>query len=100
MRERVKELWKRCFNDSKEFIELYFRLRYNNEVNLAIESGEEVIAALQMIPYPMTYAGSIVSSSYISGACTHPDFRNRGVMRGIGTLRKVSRRPFPVGATP
>ena len=83
MRERVKELWKRCFNDSKEFIELYFRLRYNNEVNLAIESGEEVIAALQMIPYPMTYAGSIVSSSYISGACTHPDFRNRGVMHEL-----------------
>lgn len=47
-------------------------LRYNNEVNLAIQSGEEVIAALQMLPYPMTFCNKIVPTSYISGACTHP----------------------------
>ncbi len=92
MREKVKELWERCFNDSKEFTDLYFRLRYNNEVNLAIESGEELIAALQMIPYPMTYAGSIVATSYISGACTHPDYRNRGVMHEL--LRQAFGRMF------
>ncbi len=83
MREKVKKLWERCFNDSKEFTELYFRLRYNNEVNIVIESGDKVIAALQMLPYPMTFAGNIVSTSYISGACTHPDFRNRGVMHEL-----------------
>ena len=55
IREQVKSLWKLCFDDSEAFIELYFRLRYNNEVNLAIQSGEEVIAALQMLPYPMTF---------------------------------------------
>lgn len=49
IREQVKSLWKLCFDDSEAFIELYFRLRYNNEVNLAIQSGEEVIAALQML---------------------------------------------------
>ena len=54
MREKVKKLWKLCFNDSEEFTELYFRLRYNNDINIAIQSGEEVIAALQMLPYPMT----------------------------------------------
>lgn len=55
MREQVKKLWKLCFNDSDEFTEMYFRLRYNNEVNIAIQSGEEVIAALQILPYPMTF---------------------------------------------
>lgn len=83
MREKVKRLWKLCFDDSKEFIELYFRLRYNAKVNVAIESGDEVIAALQMLPYPMTFCGNNVSTSYISGACTHPDYRNRGVMREL-----------------
>lgn len=57
MREQVKKLWKLCFNDSDEFTEMYFRLRYNNEVNIAIQSGEEVIAALQILPYPMTSEG-------------------------------------------
>lgn len=72
MREQVKKLWKLCFNDSDEFTEMYFRLRYNNEVNIAIQSGEEVIAALQILPYPMTFGGKEISTGYVSGACTHP----------------------------
>ena len=77
IREKVKNLWKLCFNDSEEFTELYFRLRYNNDINIAIQSGEEVIAALQMLPYPMTFEGEDIHTAYISGACTHPDYRNR-----------------------
>ena len=50
MREKIKSLWKLCFNDSDEFKDMYFRLRYSNEVNIAIQSGEEVIAALQILP--------------------------------------------------
>ncbi len=80
MREKVKNLWKLCFNDSEEFVELYFRLRYNAEVNLAMQSGDDVIAAMQLLPYPMTCYGSVLSLAYVSGACTHPEYRGRGVM--------------------
>ena len=66
IREKVKNLWKLCFNDSEEFTELYFRLRYNNDINIAIQSGEEVIAALQMLPYPMTFEGEDIHTAYIS----------------------------------
>lgn len=83
MREKVKALWRLCFDDNDEFVDMYFRLRYNSEVNIAIESGDEVIAALQMLPYPMTFFGNTVPTSYISGACTHPDYRSRGVMREL-----------------
>lgn len=83
MKEKIKELWKLCFNDSEEFIELYFGMRYKNKINIAIESGDEVISALQMIPYPMTFCDKRIPTSYISGACTHPDFRNRGVMQQL-----------------
>lgn len=82
-REQVKSLWRLCFDDTEAFIEMYFRLRYNKDVNIAIQSGEEVIAALQMLPYPMTFCGGQVPVSYVSGACTHPDFRSRGVMREL-----------------
>lgn len=85
MRNKVRKLWELCFNDSKAFVDMYFRLRYSNNVNIAIESGEEVIAALQMLPYPMTFCNTTISTSYVSGACTHPDFRNRGVMRELLT---------------
>lgn len=79
-KEEVKKLWKLCFEDSNDFIEMYFRLRYSKKVNLTIKSGNEIIAALQALPYPMTFCGTTVQTSYISGACTHPDFRKRGVM--------------------
>ena len=28
MKEKVKALWKLCFDDSDQFIDMYFRLRY------------------------------------------------------------------------
>lgn len=83
MREKVKELWRICFDDSEEFTDMYFNLRYSNEVNVAIESGGELIAALQMLPYPMTFGGATLPTAYISGACTRPDYRSRGVMRQL-----------------
>lgn len=67
MREKIKSLWKLCFNDSDEFTDMYFRLRYSNEVNIAIQSGEEVIAALQILPYPMTFGKSEIKTGYVSG---------------------------------
>lgn len=83
VKEQVKALWRLCFGDREEFIEMYFDSRYNNEVNITIDSGNEIISALQMLPYPMTFCGQEVSTTYISGACTHPDYRGRGVMREL-----------------
>ena len=83
VKEQVKALWRICFQDSEEFIDLYFRLRYKNEVNAVIQNGDKVVSALQMLPYPMTFCGKTVQTSYISGACTHPDFRSKGAMREL-----------------
>ena len=93
MKEQVKRLWQLCFDDDPAFVDLYFRLRYTADVNLAIRSGDEVIAALQLLPYPMTFAGTVVPTAYISGACTHPDYRGRGVMRELlsQALARMSR---------
>lgn len=83
MKEDVRKLWELCFHDSPAFTDLYFRMRYSNEVNLAIRSGNTVIAAMQTLPYPMSFCGQTIDTSYISGACTHPDFRGKGVMREL-----------------
>lgn len=95
MREKVKALWKLCFNDSTAFIDMYFQLRYTDEINVAIQKDTEVISALQMLPYPMTFCGHIVQTSYISGACTHPDLRGKGTMREL--LRRAFDRMFQNG---
>lgn len=83
MKEEVRELWNICFGDNEAFTELYFSKRYSEEVNIAIKEGEKVISAMQILPYPMTFCGTIIPTGYISGACTHPDFRNKGAMKRL-----------------
>lgn len=95
IKEQVKALWKLCFEDTEEFVDLYFRMRYTDRINHVIEEGGKVIAALQTIPYPMTYGGELLPVSYISGACTHPDYRNQGSMRKL--LQQVHCRMFDEG---
>ncbi|MDE5676662.1 GNAT family N-acetyltransferase [Phocaeicola sp.] len=82
-KDEVKALWKLCFDDSDEFTDLYFRMRYKDEINRVVREGGRVVSALQMIPYPMTFCGGVIPVSYISGACTHPACRKRGVMRRL-----------------
>ena len=81
MKEQVKSLWKLCFpDDSDDFVALYFSSRYTDEINSAITENGRVVSALQRIPYPMRFNGAVIPVAYISGACTHPDFRSRGLM--------------------
>ena len=95
IKEQVRQLWKQCFNDSEAFIDLYFRMRYTDNINSYIEEDGKVVAALQRIPYPMTYGGNVLSVGYISGACTHPAYRNRGIMKRL--LAEAHRKMYEEG---
>lgn len=79
-RQKVTSLWKTCFGDTDEFIQFYFDSKYSDENALLYEENGQPVAALQMLPYPMTWAGSTLRASYISGACTLPEARNKGLM--------------------
>jgi predicted acetyltransferase len=57
---------------------------------MLIQSESKVISALQLIPYPMTFCGATIHTSYISGACTHPGYRGKGMMREL-LLRTFTR---------
>jgi predicted acetyltransferase len=83
VKEQVKDLWRICFDDAEDFVNMYFRLRYREEKNMVIQEDNKIISALQMIPYPMTFCGTTIQTSYISGACTHPDYRRKGAMHKL-----------------
>lgn len=85
MRDHVKTLWQLCFNDDPAFIDLYFRFRYKDDINRCLEQNKRVVSALQAIPYPMTWCDGTVLTNYISGACTHPEYRGKGLMRNLLT---------------
>jgi predicted acetyltransferase len=80
IREQVKRLWKICFGDKDDFVDLYFDMRYNEEVNNYISQDGKVVSALQMLPYSFSFYQDEMKAAYISGACTHPDYRNQGIM--------------------
>ncbi|MDR0894398.1 MAG: GNAT family N-acetyltransferase [Prevotellaceae bacterium] len=80
---QTRKLWTICFNDNPKFVDMYFQKRYSDENNITHIQHRKVVAALQTMHYPMTAFGGIIDTSYISGACTHPDYRNQGIMRRL-----------------
>jgi GNAT superfamily N-acetyltransferase len=80
-REEVMALWRACFGDSGEFTRFYFDAKYRDENALVHrDASGTAVAALQSIPYEMTYAGGVISATYVSGACTLPAWRGQGIM--------------------
>ena len=71
------DLWRTSFDDSEEFIKLFFDRVYKKENALFIEKDGKIVSALQMLPYVMTYYGKEISVNYIYGACTLPSERGQ-----------------------
>ncbi len=82
-KEETKRLWQMCFNDTNDFIELYFNMRYSSKVNNVWKEHGHIVAALQALPYPITIGGYTLQSRYMSGVCTSPYMRNKGIMRRL-----------------
>lgn len=82
-KEQIIKLWTRCFNDPEAFVQLFFDQVYKEEYALTIEREGQVVSALQMLPYTMTYLGTEIPVSYIYGACTAPEARDQGLMRQL-----------------
>lgn len=83
IRWQTRALWKLCFNDNESFVRLYFSKVYRHELNSFEERDGKVIAALQRLPYRLTLAGHTVTVGYVSGVCTSPEFRGKGIMNKL-----------------
>ncbi|RHJ81870.1 GNAT family N-acetyltransferase [Parabacteroides sp. AM08-6] len=82
-KQQIIDLWRTSFNDSDEFIKLFFDRVYNKDNVLTIEKDGKIISALQVLPYTMTYYGTEISVAYIYAACTLPSERGKGLMRQL-----------------
>ena len=71
------DLWRTSFDDSEEFIKLFFDRVYKKENALFIKKDGKIVSALQMLPYVMTYYGTEISVNYIYAACTLPSERGQ-----------------------
>lgn len=88
-KKQIRTLWRKCFDDGDEFVEFYFEKVYRDEYALSLECEGRVVSALQMIPYRMIWCETEITVAYISGACTDPEERGKGLMGEL--LRKAFR---------
>lgn len=96
-KQQTRELWKTCFNDSEDFMDIYFKDKYTDESNLTIRHDSKVVAAMQLLPYRMTFYGAVEHVGYISGLGTLPEFRGKGYASNL--LHEAHRRLYSQGAT-
>ncbi|MDR2087420.1 MAG: GNAT family N-acetyltransferase [Dysgonamonadaceae bacterium] len=85
---QIINLWRTVFDDSGEFLRLYFSKVYRDENTFVIEKNGQVVSALQLLPYTMSFCGEEISVAYISGACTLPSEQGKGWMSRL--LQDVS----------
>ena len=83
IKKETRQLWKTVFNDSEEFMNLYFERIYKSEYNITCQIEGRVVAALQTLPYTLLYHGHEVKTAYISGVSVEPAYRKQDVGNGL-----------------
>jgi len=82
-RQDVWNMWKSCFHDPDDYMEIYFRHKYRNENTLLYMDEGRAVASLQMLHYDFTFCGALIPVIYLSGVCTLPEARRRGYTRQL-----------------
>ena len=75
--EKILALWYSSFEGSELFAQWYFENIYKPENTLVFEENGSICSALQRLPNEIKNIGQV---TYIFGACTHPDYRKKGLM--------------------
>lgn len=79
----VRQMWKICFGDNDDYINLYFSKVYNENNTLIYLEGDTITASLQMLPYTINFYGESVPFYYLAGLCTLPEHRRKGYMEQL-----------------
>lgn len=79
MTEKLKKLWKTCFGDSDEYIELFFRERFKADECMVALCGDKPAGMLFLLPITAICSDECYPARYIYAVCTDPLFRNRSV---------------------
>lgn len=82
-RQDVWNMWKSCFHDPDDYMEIYFRHKYRNENTLLYVHEGSAVASLQMLHYDFTFCGTEIPVIYLAGVCTLPAARRRGYTRQL-----------------
>jgi predicted acetyltransferase len=76
----LKAIWKQAFDDSEEYLELFFESKFQPYNTLVWEEGRTIVATLYMLPYSLRFHCATLPSYYLMALYTYPNLRSRGIM--------------------
>lgn len=79
-KEDVRRIWGECFQDSPEYVDMYFDRVYSDADAMLLEHDDKPVSSLLLQRYAMTFHGSEVPVGYIAGAATRRHYRGKGYM--------------------
>lgn len=79
-RDDIKRIWSECFDDSPEYIDMYFSRVYDDADGLTLEKNGKTVSSLLLQRYMMRFHGMELPVSYVSGAATRRNARGKGYM--------------------
>lgn len=80
VKDEIKSNWRECFQDSSDYMSMYFSNVYRDEDAIYIAENNHVVSSLLLQNYIMKFHGDDISIGYIAGACTRRHARGRGLM--------------------
>ena len=95
-KDEIKKIWRECFDDTPEYVEMYFNRVYSERDALTLEKGERIVSSLLLQPYSFRFQGTDVTIGYIAGAATRRNARGKGYMSElmVGALDEAARRGY------
>ncbi len=81
--DSLKELFTICFEDSMETVNAFFEKTVSPERVVAIFDGNKAVSSLYLLESNILIDGVSYNAYYVYGVCTHPDYRNKGLMKKL-----------------
>ncbi|MCM1503733.1 MAG: GNAT family N-acetyltransferase [Muribaculum sp.] len=94
-KDAIRNMWKECFNDSDQYVDMFFSTVYSDADALTLEHDGNVVSSMLLQRYAMNFHGTTCSISYICGAATLKRWRGMGFMGEL--MRRAIRESFERG---
>lgn len=81
----ARKLWSICFPaDTEGFLDYYFsRIATEDDTYILYDETKTALAHIGILRYTYMLGEKRLQLAYISGACTHPDYRKKGLMNRL-----------------
>ncbi len=85
LRDDIKKIWLESFDDSREYVDMYFDRVYRDVDVVATMLSGHAVSSLLLQRYVMDFHSHEVGVSYVAGAATRRQMRGKGLMSALMT---------------